>query len=208
MTVTFFYGKPRSGKTLHMIMNLYHDWQKKRKIYSNLDLKFPHTKLDIYDVLNIATMEMDIEPKSLGIQEASKWFDSHRAHSKENTALTALTGQSGKREIDILYDDQFANRIDNGLRYITDYTIVCHREPPHPEKPIYFQYLLFEGFPTEKNFRYTGKSYTIPEVFMSQFYTLYNTREPTQSLIMRKQEHGRIEEGKSKKQKKKEHVYY
>lgn len=204
MTVVFFYGKPRSGKTLHLTMNLYHDWQKGRKIYGNYDLKFPFIRYDIYDMLNIANMEMDISPKSLGIQEASKWFDSRRSGSSENVALTSLTGQSGKREIDILYDDQFASRIDKGLRDITDQTIVCHCEYDNRKMPIYFLYMVFNGFPTEPNFHYTGKQYTLPAFFMEQFYTLYNTREPTKGLILRKEEMS----DKPKKQKKKEHVYY
>lgn len=169
-------------------MNLFHDWQKGRKIYSNYELKFPFIRYDIYDMLNIAGMEMDISPKSLGIQEASKWFDARRSGSKENVALTSLTGQSGKREIDILYDDQFASRIDKGLRDITDQTIVCHCEYDEKRLPIYFQYLLFDGFPTEPTFRYTGKTYTLPAMVMQQFFQLYNTREPTKSLIMRKEE--------------------
>jgi len=188
MTVTFFYGKPRSGKTLHLTMNMFHDHKNHRKIYSNYELFFPYTRYDIYDMLNIANMEMDISPKTLGIQEASKWFDARRSGSKENVALTSLTGQSGKREIDILYDDQFASRIDKGLRDITDQTIVCHCEYNTDKTPIFFQYLLFNGFPTEPNFRYTGKQYTLPAFFMSQFYSLYNTREPTKALIMRKEE--------------------
>lgn len=169
-------------------MNLVHDQQHGRKIYANYELNFPYIRYDIYDMLNIASMEMDISPKTLAIQEASKWFDSRRSGSKENVALTSLTGQSGKREIDILYDDQFASRIDKGLRDITDQTIVCHCEYDDKRMPIYFQYLLFNGFPTEPTFRYTGKTYSLPAIFMAQFYTMYNTREPTKSLIMRKEE--------------------
>jgi len=202
MTVTFLYGKPRAGKGIHMVMTMLHDFQHGRKIFSNMDLNppFEYTKLDIYDTLNLAAMDMDISPKTLGIQEFSKWFDSHRSNSKENTALTALTGQAGKRELDIIYDDQFANRIPDGIRYVTDYTIICHRDPPHPAEPIMFQYLVFEGFPhVNYHFKYTGRSYTIPAkkiegfpVYMEQFYTLYNTRQATQSLIMRQHEGGKM----------------
>lgn len=172
-------------------MNAFHDFQHGRKIYANYEMLPPieFTRYDIYDMLNIANMEMDISPKTLLIQEASKWFDSRRSSSKENVALTSLTGQSGKREIDILYDDQFASRIDKGLRDITDQTIVCHCERMQDGKtPFYFQYLLFDGFPTEHYFRYTGKQYMLPASFMQQFYSFYNTREPTKALIMRKHE--------------------
>jgi hypothetical protein len=123
-------------------------------------------------------MEMDIAPKTVLIQEASKWFDSRRSGRKENVMLTSFTGQSGKREIDILYDDQFMTRIDSGLRDITDISYVSECMPMHPKKPMIFRYSQFKGY-----FRYDmNKSIKLPAFYMEQYYSMYDTRKPTESL--------------------------
>lgn len=172
-------GKPRTGKTLYLTMVAYFDYLAGRKIYSNYTLGFPHITYDIEDLLSISTMEMDSDPKTVVMQEASKWFDSRRSGRKENVLLSSFTGQSGKRDIDIYYDDQFITRIDMGLRDITDYTFVSNRMPRHPQKPVLFEYEQYMGyfrFPTEKTIR-------LPAYYMEQFFELYNTREPTAPLI-------------------------
>lgn len=124
-------------------------------------------------------MEMEISPKTVLMQEASKWFDSRRSGRNENVLLSSFTGQSGKRDIDIYYDDQFMTRIDRGLRDITDYSFISNRIPKHPETPIIFQYEKYMGYFSY----YTEKTLTFPASFMQQFFDMYNTREPTAPLI-------------------------
>ena len=188
MTVTFFFGKPRQGKTLHMTMNGWNDFQHGRKIYSNYSLTFPdlpnvkfeYTKMKLNDVLGIQYMELDRRPKTLMIQEASKWFDARHSGKKENRMLSSVTGQSGKRNIDILYDDQFATRIDKGLRDVTDYTVLCYCQTSDNTSngvPIYFEYTYLRGFLGAP----TGKNYKVPAFMMQQFYGFYNTYEMTES---------------------------
>jgi len=153
-----------------------------RKIYANYPIYFPHTHLDIEDLLSIQHMEMDIAPKTILIQEASKWFDSRRSGRKENVMLSSFTGQSGKREIDILYDDQFMTRIDSGLREITDISYISDCIPQHPKKPIIFIYSQSKGY-----FRYDmNKSIKLPAFYMEQYYSMYDTRKPTESLETKK----------------------
>lgn len=176
MTVTFFVGKPRSGKTLHMTMNGYFDYQHGRKIYANYILKFPYTPLSISDTLKISHMEMDRSPKTILLQEVDKWFDSRRSARTENVLLSSLTGQSGKRNIDILYDSQFPTRIDKGLRDVTDFNIACECIVDEKKNPIYFNYTVFDLN------NYTTKNYKIPAFMMYQFYPLYDTYEPTSPL--------------------------
>jgi len=149
-----------------------------RKIYANYPIYFPHTPLDIENLLSIQNMEMDTAPKTVLIQEASKWFDSRRSGRKENVMLTSFTGQSGKREIDIYYDDQFMTRIDSGLRDITEVSYISDVVPKHPQKPIVFRYSQFAGyFRADMN-----KSIKLPAFYMEQYYSMYDTRKPTESL--------------------------
>lgn len=187
MTVTFFKGRPRSGKGVHMTMNGCHDYLHGRRIYANYWLRFPHIRLSSPDdVLTLATMEMDIAPKTVLLQEADKWFDARYSMSRENKMLSSFTGQSGKREIDILYDSQFPTRIDKALRDITESEIYCECVRDEKKNPIYFDYTYFDLFGgTERN-------YKIPAFFMEQFYGMYNTREATKSLIQQKEDRGEI----------------
>ena len=156
-----------------------------RKIYANYPVYFPHTELDINDILSVINMEMEISPKTVLIQEASKWFDSRRSMRKENVMLSSFTGQSGKREINIYYDDQFPTRIDLGLKDITDYSMIssCVRHPMD-NTPLMFSYDQFAGFfDVDLN-----KTQRLPAEFMDQFYSLYDTRAPTKPLEMIKSE--------------------
>lgn len=178
MTCTGIIGAPRSGKTLYLTMIGFLDFLSGRKIYANYPIYFPHTHLDIEDLLSIQHMEMDISPKTVLIQEASKWFDSRRSGRKENVMLSSFTGQSGKREIDIYYDDQFMTRIDSGLRDITEISFISEAIPRHPQKPIVFRYSQFAGyFKVDIN-----KTIKFPAYYMEQYYSMYDTRKPTESL--------------------------
>ena len=179
MTVIGIIGKPRTGKTLFLTSIGYFDYRNNRKVYSNYGLNFEHTKYDIADLLSISTMEMEIAPKTVLMQEASKWFDARRSGRTENVLLSSFTGQSGKREIDIYYDDQFMTRIDRGLRDITDFTYLsnCIRNPKTNE-PLMFEYEMYGGY-----FVYPlGRTLRFPAQMMHQFYSMYNTREPTQAI--------------------------
>ena len=193
MTVTQFKGRPRSGKGLHMTMNACHDFLHGRKIYSNFWLNFPHTRLEIDDVLAMATMEMDLSPKTVLLQEADKWFDSRYSNSRENKMLSSFTGQSGKREIDILYDTQFPSRIDKSLRDITEADIYCECVRDQNKSPIYFRYVY------EDVYSLATRTYKIPALFMEQFYTMYNTREPTKSLLQQKEDNEELPERRTKR---------
>jgi hypothetical protein len=180
MTCIAIIGKPRTGKTLFLTAVAYYDFKNGRTIYSNYTLSFDHKPYDINDLLSISTMEMEISPKTVVMQEASKWFDARRSGRNENVLLSSFTGQSGKREIDIYYDDQFLTRIDRGLRDITDYSFMsdCTYDP-FTKKPLMFSYEMYYGYfiyPMNRTIRF-------PVHYMQRFFEMYNTRDPTRPLI-------------------------
>lgn len=177
MTVTFFVGKPRTGKTLHQTMNAYYDYQNGREIYANYNLHFPHIRVGIEDLLKIPFDDVDRHPKTIVLQEIDKWFDARRSGREENVYLSSLTGQSGKRNIDILYDSQFPTRIDKSLRDVTDLHIMCECISDDNKQPIAFQYTLIDLQ------KITTKTYLLPAVWMQQFYKLYDTYEATKPLV-------------------------
>ncbi len=178
MTTIGIMGKPRTGKTVFLTSIGYFDYLNGRKIWSNYSVNYPHNRYSIEELLSIQNMEMEISPKTVLLQEASKWFDARRSGRSENVLLSSFTGQSGKRDIDIYYDDQFMTRIDRGLRDITDYTYLTNLIKDKDGNPLLFEYEMFRGY-----FLYPlGKRLLIPAMAMSQFYTMYNTREPTKAL--------------------------
>jgi hypothetical protein len=179
MTCIAIIGKPRTGKTLFLTAIGYYDFKADRKIFSNYTLGYHYEGYDINDLLSISTMEMEVSPKTVVMQEASKWFDSRRSGRNENVLLSSFTGQSGKRDIDIYYDDQFMTRIDRGLRDITDYSFISNCVYSSDKKPLMFEYEMYYGY-----FVFAmNRTIRFPVHFMQQFYEMYNTREPTQPLI-------------------------
>jgi len=178
-------GKPRTGKTLFLTAIGYNDFLGQRKIFSNYNLSFKHQLYTLDDLLSISTMEMELSPKTVLMQEASKWFDARRSGRSENVLLSSFTGQSGKREIDIYYDDQFMTRIDRGLRDITDYSFLSNLvKAPDGVTPLMFEYEMYYGYfvyPMNKTLRF-------PAFIMEKFYNMYKTREPTAPLIKNERE--------------------
>lgn len=184
-------GKPRMGKTLFLTMLGYFDSignnpvlamikqfgdKSRRRIYANYALSFDYQAYTIDELLSMAFAKMDIEPKTILMQEAGKWFDSRNSMSTDNKELINITGQSGKREINWYYDDQFITRIDRGLRDVTDKSYVANliRNPVNGE-PLIFEYEEYGGY-----FQYpTNKTIKLPAFWMAKFYDKYDTRQPT-----------------------------
>lgn len=184
MVVVGVIGKPRTFKTCFLTMIGHNDYKAGRTIYSNYSLTYPYKKYDIEDLLSISTMEMEISPKTVLMQEASKWFDSRSSSRRENKLLSSFTGQSGKREIDIYYDDQFMTRIDRGLRDITDFTLMSNCIRDSNREPILCEYEMYGGYfvyPMGRTLRFPV-SRVLDFDGMSSYYGMYNTREPTQPL--------------------------
>lgn len=177
MTVIAFVGKPRTGKTLHMTVMAYDAYKNGHEIFANYKLSFPYKNVSVQDMLQIPFSDVDRHPKTLCIQEADKIFDSHRSMRNENTLLSSLTGQAGKRNLNIFLDTQFWNRLDNGLRYIVEYIVYCScYVDARTKEPIAFEYEMIDVYD------YSSKKYTIPAMLLKPFYEMYNSYETTKPL--------------------------
>lgn len=177
MTVIAFVGKPRTGKTLHMTIMAYSDYTNGHKIYSNYHLSFPHTRMTVNEMLQIPFDDVEREPKTLCIQEADKVFDSRRSMRNENVLLSSLTGQSGKRNLNIYYDTQFWNRIDMSLRDVTEHLITSTVYVDGMTKiPICFEYTAIDLYDM------SSKTYKIPAIVMEPFYKMYDSYQTTKPI--------------------------
>ena len=177
MTVIAFVGKPRTGKTLHMSIMAHDDYKKGYSIFSNYTLKFPHVQMTVKDMLSIPFDDVERNPKTLCIQEADKVFDSRRSMRNENVLLSSLTGQSGKRNLNIYYDTQFFNRIDMALRDVTEYAVICSVfVNPLTKEPLCFDYTMIDLYD------YSQKQYKIPAMVMKPFFEIYDSYETTKPI--------------------------
>lgn len=177
-----FIGNPRTGKTLFMV---YHAWQtflEGAEILANLTLKepFKYTRMSPYDMLKIPFTNMDREKKTLLIQEADKWFNSRRSMRSENTLLGSLTGQSGKRNLNIFWDTQFPHLVDNQLRMVTE--VIYHSSvyvDSITKEPLAFEY-------TKETPADIIKLPIIPAVLLKPFYNMYDSYEAVAPITVGK----------------------
>lgn len=183
MTIIGFIGKPRTGKTLLAVFSAYADFCNGAEIYANLTLKNPfrYTQMNPYDMLRIPFSTMDREKKTLIIQEADKWFNARRSMRNENVLLGSLTGQTGKRNLNIYWDSQFPHLVDNQLRDVTE--VIFQTELPYidskTKEPLAFQYIYIDD--------YGEKRLTpIPATLMKQYYYMYDSYFPTEPLTVSK----------------------
>lgn len=177
MTVIAFVGKPRTGKTLHMTVMAYGDYAKGYSIFSNYQLNFPHKRLSVNQMLQIPFDDVERNPKTLCIQEADKVFDSRRSMRNENVLLSSLTGQSGKRNLNIYYDTQFWNRIDMSLRDVTEFVCVSSVFVDNKNNnPVCFEYTMIDMYDMSE------KKYRIPAVIMQPYYNMYDSYQTTKPL--------------------------
>lgn len=176
MTVVAFVGKPRTGKTLGMTQLAYTNYCKGYSIFANYTLNFPYKKLTVQEMLDLTLVDVEQGSKTLCIQEADKIFDSRRSAKEENRLLSSLTGQSGKRNLDIFYDTQFISRIDSSLRYVTEYVVSCSCYVDQNKTPLAFVYQwedMFDG---------RISKITLPAPLFKPFYSMYDSFEATRPL--------------------------
>lgn len=170
-----FIGLPRTGKTLLMIYFAFLDFINGSEIMANLLLKSPfkYTRMNPYDMLKIPFDVMDREKKTLLIQEADKWFNARRSMRNENVLLGGLTGQSGKRNLNIYWDTQFPHLVDNQLREVTD--VVFHASVLRVNgEPVSFQYTKEDRFDT--------RDIIIPAELLKPYYDMYDSYDTTPPL--------------------------
>ena len=182
MTVIAFIGKPRTGKTLHMTMLGYENKVRNgHKVFANYQTTFAE-KLGINELLQIPFKDIDRSPKTLMIQEADKWFDSRSPMKVENKLLNNLTGQAGKRNLDIYLDTQFWNRLDNAIRYVVDIIITASAFVDKFKNPLAFQYTRIDVWDYQNDPSYIPREYVLTIHQMKPYFKLYDSFEPTQGL--------------------------
>lgn len=175
-----FIGAPRTFKTCFMVFHAYQTFIEGADISANLTLKYPfkYTKMNPYDMLKIPFTNVDREKKTLLIQEIDKWFNARRSMRNENVLLGSLTGQSGKRNLSVMWDTQFPHLVDNQVRLVTD--MVYHCEVPFIDAKT--KEPLAVKFTKEMSSGEQIELPIMPETFFRPFYDMYDSYEPTMAM--------------------------
>lgn len=170
--VTYYYGPPRSCKTIRMVMQAVSDYCDGRQILSNIkSLKLPQRYVRLSHLIEMISKLPDNRKYSLFLQEIQTEADSRNAFREENKAFSYFVAQCGKRDIKINYDGQFVGGAELRLRQITDTITRCEAIRDTTGNLRGAMYYVFD--------KMTGKSwkYFVDAVTLSAFYDFYNTRE-------------------------------
>lgn len=180
MTVIALTSPPRSGKGIHLTMLLHDDYKHGHEIFANYTLYFPYTNMKTNNMLRIPFRDVDRHNKSLGIQEADKVFDSRRSYRSENVLLSSLTGQAGKRNLNIYWDSQFASRVDKSLRDVTEFRIYSLAYYNQRKELLAVKYTFCECYTGGFDYPIPISTYTITQPALSWYYKLYDSYEATE----------------------------
>ena len=113
MVVVGILGRSDSGKTLALTYLAYRNYLKKRKIFSNYNLEFPHNKIKFKDVTNLHS----------GIFVGDDFFSWYERNRKNNRILSEFFVKARKRDVDIFYVTDSRGYIPVLIRQITDFWI-------------------------------------------------------------------------------------
>ena len=118
-------GLQNSGKTLYMTYLLFLDYLRGRRIISNYDLSFPHSKINRDYLLSMIENKIIYRDISFGFDELWIWLDSRQ--STMNTVATYFFLQSSKDSNKIYSTAQTNSQNDIRFRKNLHFISQCER---------------------------------------------------------------------------------
>lgn len=110
-------GGMSSGKTLVMSKLLHNDYSiKKRRIFSNYRLNFPHEIITPEDIESYAKQEQELDNVSVGLDEIYLYIDSRMSSRKSNIMYSYFALQTSKRNVNLYYSAQNIHTVDKRIR--------------------------------------------------------------------------------------------
>lgn len=161
-------GRMGSGKTLSLVRYAYMYYRQGYKIYSNITLEFPHTKIGLQDLIDYANANIYLDKSIVILDEAHVFLDSRASASKKNRIISFFIVLTRKMGCNLFYTTQRYHQIDKRLRDNSDIVIQCSTKDYKGIKFTHnlIMYMLEFGIKTRSDLFESRK-----------FYGLYNTRE-------------------------------
>ena len=157
-------GSLGAGKTLGLTYITLRNYKKGRKIYSNYNMKIPHTF--IKNVKDIDKMKNGF----FAADELWSWIDSQLSGKKKNRLISSILLKSRKRDIHIAYTLQHWKSIMPRIRSVTD--LVLKPQLTKNEKICRLDLYTFPALQFVRKFKF----YTAP------IFELYDTKEEVNPL--------------------------
>lgn len=161
-------GRMGTGKTLSLVRYAYNYYRSGYKIYSNIHLNFPYTRVGLQDLLDYANANTYLEKSIVIIDEAHVLLDSRNSASKRNRLVSFFVVLTRKMGCNLLYTTQRFHQIDKRLRDNSDIVISCSTKTFKGTKYTHNMIMIMTEFGMK----------TKREIFKSSdYFNLYNTKE-------------------------------
>jgi len=118
-------GKMGSGKTLTMVYLAYAIAQSGKRLKTNFNVSFEHTKITKQDIINYGKgIREDISDTLICLDEVQTLLDCRT--SNKNRVVTYFILMTRKSGIDMMYTSQQFFNVEKRLRENTDLILECH----------------------------------------------------------------------------------
>lgn len=115
-----------SGKTLSLVREAKRYYEKGYKVFSNITLKFPHTRISRSELLDYAKRKDSFKNSFFLIDEFAVFVgDSRRSASTRNIAISYFIVMTRKLNIILGLTSQTWNMVEKRVRQNTDIFIAC-----------------------------------------------------------------------------------
>lgn len=170
-----FEGPQRIGKTLAMVVWGLDAWQHQRNVFSNIQLGFPHERLQFDDV-RLADGRSKFWNGHICIDELNFYFDARRSISGPNVEFGAFLLQQKKQGCNLTGTTHDLEYLDLRLRDHYDYLIRPQVFPKYPQRPQILK-MRIENGPLQPRF---GRTITLGcELFLG-LYDSFAVYDPFQ----------------------------
>lgn len=170
-----FEAPQRCGKTLAMVMWELDSYQRGRKIFSNIQLGFPHEPLQFSDVAleDAAGGKSPYWNGHVGIDELNFFFDARRSMKPENIQFSAWLLQQKKQGCNLTGTTHDLMSLDLRLRDNYDYLIRPTVYPAYPAVPQLIK-MEIENGPLQKRMKRTLTLDCRPFLGLYDSFAVYN----------------------------------
>lgn len=162
-------GRMGTGKTLSLVRYAWFYYKQGYKIYSNISLNFPYTKIGLQDLINYANNNVYLNKSIVILDEAHiSLMDSRNSMSVRNRVLTHLIVLSRKMGFTLFYTTQMYHQVDKRLRSNTDILIKCTTRKYNGHNYTHNLIIIIQELGVR----------TKTDIFLSEnYYNMYNTKE-------------------------------
>lgn len=168
--IVVYVGSMGSGKTLSMIKEAHAYFKQGYKVLSNMNLRFPHTKITNNFIIDFVKNKKEIYDSVILVDELHTFMDSRRSVGKKNLLGSYFVTQTRKQRVKLLGTTQHRHQIDKRIRDNTTAFIDCEKI----ELPIIYKenkVLLITNHINTKN------SYKKAVFIGNDYFDLYDTEE-------------------------------